>query len=332
MRILPYILVVACSGTPTIDIPREDTGGGPMPTGMTTAPLPMPTGTAPSCDPKACPGVDGPCSERVCESGRCALRNRAAGTALSDPKAGDCKGAQCDGAGNVAAVLDERDAPVGGSCAGCTKASECPGADDDCKLRACVTGKCGFAFTPAGTVAATQAPGDCKKKVCDGAGNTQALADTSDVPNDNNGCTTDGCSAAGMPTYTPVVFGTTCATGTCNAVGMCVECNVADDCPGMDSFCARRACVASRCVADNTAAGTPTPGQVPEDCMQRQCNGTGGVKIVPFDLDVEFDGNQCTKDFCVGGVPQHPNEPAGTACRGTAGARVCNGMGTCVRR
>jgi hypothetical protein len=301
-----------------------------MPTGMPTI-APMPTGTTSSCDPKACPGIDGPCSERVCDAGRCAVRKRPAGTAVADPVAGDCKGAQCDGAGNVVAIVSESDPPAGGTCAGCLTAKECPGADDDCKLRACVAGKCGFAFLATGTVAATQAAGDCKLRSCDGAGNTQAITDTSDVPDDKNSCTSDACTSAGMPTNTPVASGTRCPTGTCNAVGMCVECNVAADCPGADSFCARRACVANRCVANYTATGTPTPTQVPGDCKQRQCDGVGGIQSAPFDADVAFDGNECTKDLCLGGVPQHPNEPAGTMCRGPAGARVCDGAGVCVR-
>ena len=53
----------------------------------------------------------------------------------------------------------------------------------------------------AGTTALpTQTVGDCKQVVCDGNGGTTTRDDDSDVPDDSNPCTLDGCDA-GSPTH-----------------------------------------------------------------------------------------------------------------------------------
>jgi len=51
-----------------------------------------------------CPGADTVCQTRTCSAqGVCGFTFKASGTALTDPTAGDCKGLQCDGAGNARA-------------------------------------------------------------------------------------------------------------------------------------------------------------------------------------------------------------------------------------
>ena len=97
----------------------------------------------------------------------------------STRRAGDCKGLQCDGAGNPQVFNDNLDLPVddnvcttdecsstaprptgrstsgtacGGSlvcdgannCVQCLSASTCPGTDTDCHTRSCVSGQCGI--------------------------------------------------------------------------------------------------------------------------------------------------------------------------------------------
>jgi hypothetical protein len=63
----------------------------------------------------------------------------------------------------------------------------------------------------------------------------------SDLPNDNNACTTDTCSA-GTPTYTNVAIDTACGTGDfCNGAGSCVDCTAASQC-GTSTFCQTFTC------------------------------------------------------------------------------------------
>ena len=60
---------------------------------------------------------------------------------------------------------------------------------------------CGFSFTAAGSVTASQTPGDCHANQCDGAGNITAAVDNTDVPaDDGNPCTGEVC-IAGVPSH-----------------------------------------------------------------------------------------------------------------------------------
>ena len=58
----------------------------------------------------------------------------------------------------------------------CTAADQCPGTDEVCKKRSCVAGQCGTELTPDGTTLPTDTVGDCKQRVCDGAGSEAAGA------------------------------------------------------------------------------------------------------------------------------------------------------------
>src|SRR5829696_349511 len=68
----------------------------------------------------------------------------------------------------------------------CTSATQCPGADDECKQRTCTGGICGTAFTPANTMVSGQTLGDCKRQVCNGNGAVITVNDTSDLPADTS--------------------------------------------------------------------------------------------------------------------------------------------------
>lgn len=70
----------------------------------------------------------------------------------------------------------------------------------------------------------------------------------------------------------------------------------------------------------------PTPG----DCQRPVCDGFGAVVSGIADGDVPDDGNDCTVDFCIEGIPHevHPSREDGTPC-GPAKAGVCAG-GVCV--
>ncbi|MEA2594753.1 MAG: hypothetical protein QOF01_1222, partial [Thermomicrobiales bacterium] len=276
----------------------------------------------------------GSCADGVCCDSPCDLLCRACtaarkGTGLDgicgpiqagiDPD-GDCPGASaCDG---------------NGGCTGCTGATECPGQDDECKQRTCVNGNCGFSYTSAGTPMLAQTPGDCKKNVCDGSGQIVQINDDTDVPaNDGNQCTAEVCNQ-GTPARISSALGTPCNQGggtVCNGSGACVACAVAADCPGQDTECQTRTCIGGACGFANTSAGTPLVAQTGGDCKQDVCDGAGGTAYVVDDTDVPGDdGNQCTENTCIGGVP-YPPKPLGTDCNQFPSV-ICNGAGACVRQ
>jgi hypothetical protein len=313
-----------------------------------------------------CPGSDTDCAQRTCVNGACGVAFTPAMTATSAQTPGDCKKNVCDGDGNVVSTNDDTDVPVdgnactgdvctagvpsnptlaagtacaqgggsvcdgNGNCVGCVDASTCPGVDDECQTRTCTNGTCGFSYTASGTAVSSQTPGDCKKNVCDGAGNVVSQDDDGDVPDDSNPCTNDLCNA-GVPSHTPVASGTSCgASLVCNGAGTCVGCNTGTDCPGQDTECHTRTCNAGNCGVSFTASGTPVSSQTPGDCKKNVCDGAGNVVSVADNTDVPADdGNQCTGEVCNAGVPAHPPKPLDTPCS-QGGGSFCNATGSCV--
>ncbi|MEP7123035.1 MAG: hypothetical protein ABJE95_19060, partial [Byssovorax sp.] len=312
-----------------------------------------------------CAGVDDECKTRTCIANVCGFSFTAAGTATAAQTAADCKKNQCNGAGAIVPVADNTDLPVDGNqctsdvctagvpsnpptasgsacsqgngttcngsgqCVQCVTASTCPGMDTQCQTRTCVANMCGFSFAASGTPTAAQTAGDCQKNQCNGAGAIVAVADNTDLPVDGNQCTSDVCTA-GVPSNPPTASGSACAQGNgtlCNGSGQCVQCVTASTCPGMDTQCQTRTCVASMCGFSFTAAGTPTSAQTAGDCKQNQCNGSGAIVSANQNADVPVDGNLCTSDVCTQGVPSNPPVQAGSSC---GGGLVCNGSGTCL--
>jgi hypothetical protein len=206
-----------------------------------------------------CPGVDTDCAKRACNAGTCVVENAPVGTPAATQVAGDCRANRCDGAGNVANVVEDSDIPVDGNpctddvctggvgsnpgtvagvpcgngnlcdgtgvCVGCLSASDCPGADSECAVRTCTSGACGMLFAPADTLVSGQTAGDCRSNRCDGAGNVASFADDADVPNDGNACTNDVCTG-GVPSSTSAPAFTACSDrsggNTCDGSGKCV--------------------------------------------------------------------------------------------------------------
>ena len=205
-------------------------------------------------------GTNNDCRTYTCSAlGACMVAYQASGTAVPTQATGDCKVAQCDGAGNTMPVNDNNDLPVDGNpctkdvctngtpsnpsepntttcgtnqtcdgsghCLGCTVAANC-GTDSACRTFSCsAQGVCGSTALAQGTVVATQIAHDCKQDQCDGNGNVVTVNFSSDTPvDDGTVCTIEGCSA-GMPTTTPASSATVCADhgGThCDGAGMCV--------------------------------------------------------------------------------------------------------------
>jgi hypothetical protein len=203
-----------------------------------------------------CPS-GGACQVPKCNAGTCGF---AAASAQVLPAAlqtaGDCQVLTCDGASQTpVSVADNIDVPPSdgnecttdtcsngapvhppvavdtvctggfcnatGTCVQCTQNAQCP-SGNACQIPTCTGGTCGFTGVAAGTVVGNPTAGDCKSNQCDGNGNiTVGAADDTDVPNDNNACTTDSCSG-GSPVFTPVTAGASCGgTSLCDGKGNC---------------------------------------------------------------------------------------------------------------
>src|SRR5262249_54102278 len=152
------------------------------------------------------------CTQDVCTSGVPSNPPVAVGTTCSEGT-----GTHCDGAGK---------------CVECVVATDCAGTDTECQQRTCTSGTCAMTFTAAGTALATQAAGDCQKVVCDGNGGTTSQNDDTDIPDDNNACTSDLCTS-GVPSHTNVNNGTSCGANLTCLNGSCTGCAQPSDCPGV---------------------------------------------------------------------------------------------------
>lgn len=255
-----------------------------------------------------CPGSDTDCQQRTCTMNECGVQNTPAGTQLMTQTSGDCQTAICDGMGNVSSQVNGMDPPAddgndctgescamgfpvhpalamgtpcssnggtvcngAGSCVQCNSAMDCPGSDTLCQSRTCTSGSCGIDFVSNGTQAGSQTPGDCQANVCDGSGNLVSQEDNGDVPNDGNDCTSDACNS-GVPSNTPLPVNSTCSSGGgsfCDNSGSCVQCNMASQCPGIDTECQLRSCSSGTCGFTFQSAGAPcTIGGT-------QCDGAG---------------------------------------------------------
>ena len=311
-----------------------------------------------------CPPNGSECVIPTCVGGVCGADNVASGTPTTAQTAGDCTVVQCDGSGATVDIAEPTDVsddgndctidacsgmtpthdPVAqgtacgtggtlkcdaqGKCVGCAAPTDCPGQDTDCKTRTCTSGQCGFNFATTGTVTTAQTAGDCKKTVCDGAGNTSATVDDNDLPVDGKECTNDVCTN-GVPSNPPKTSGTACSGSgiKCDGAGACVQCLAASDC-GANTECKTVSCTNNTCGGANTASGFVVSGQTTGDCKQNQCNGSGAIVAVNLDTDLPVDGNSCTLDLCSGGVASNPPAPINTPCN--QGGVKCNGAGACV--
>ena len=307
-----------------------------------------------------CPGPDTECRPKACSNGSCGFANTRGGTVTTAQITGDCKRAECDGAGNTFTVPEPGDLPVDGNlctadlcngdapsnpnlnagtscggtsvcdgagvCVGCLIASTCPGSDTECHSRTCSAGhQCGLRNLDRGTALAVQMVGDCLVNQCDGNGNPEIAVDDSDRPIDGNPCTQDLC-AAGSPSHLNEAPGTSCGSALiCDGAGACVGCVTLADCPASTSPCQTAACTSGHCEVRNLGAGTLVPPQTSGDCKRNQCDGLGNAVIVADDGDPPVDGNACTQDLCLQGMPSNPPEPRDTACAQSGGSR-CNGI------
>lgn len=210
----------------------------------TRAPQELPFGDT-GCDDQ------NPCTDDLCQDGACAHT-----ASLSPPTDGnECTSDACE---NGVAVytpvkdgtlcgLDMKLQCTAGKC-NCTSAEEC-GASTECLKFACTDNACSSTSVAKGTLVDGLDPGDCLKRVCDGANSIVTVPDTSDVPadtatgncqkkgcddqgnvvdiddptdkpaDDGNPCTDEDCNGGTPVDHTPVADGTECGNGpTCGPV------------------------------------------------------------------------------------------------------------------
>lgn len=337
-------------------------------TGSTSTGVMMSTGTGtttmlPCMVPSDCPGKETECQTRTCAGGFCGIGFNPQGTAVTSQSAGDCQRIVCDGQGSLAQQIDNTDIPDdsnpctldlctagspshlpaafgtscggvltcdnAGKCTGCTGPGDCPGTETDCQARSCTGTVCGFIYKPQGTAVTMQTPNDCKQNVCNGAGAVSVTFDNTDLQDDGNVCTLDGCSG-GSPTHANLAAGAPCNDPTkpvCNGGGACVECVTASTCKGQDDECKTRTCNGGSCGFAFTASGTPVSLQSAGDCHKAACDGNGGVTQMVDDSDVQSDGNVCTQDICTNGAIGHVPVAMGTDC---GAPKKCDAVGNCA--
>jgi hypothetical protein len=174
---------------------------------------------------------------------------------------------------------------TGGKMPECTKATDCPGADTQCKKRSCTAGVCGFDTPMAPTD--SQVWGDCQTRACDGQGNLMVSSNPDDVYDDGNACTIDICNGP-EPKSKPQDPGFPCDGGVCNGAGRCVQCVESSTCPLDKKNCSFGRCVPLHCV-DNFL----DMGETALDC--------GGNECAPCKDGLACNGGiDCVSNVCQG--------------------------------
>jgi hypothetical protein len=190
----------------------------------------------------------------------------------------------------------------------------------------------------AGGVAASSTSGDMATAGTGGAtaGTGGAAAGTGGATVGSTTATTGagGAGGSGGATASSSSAGSTTASSSASTSvassssggAMCV--NPAVDCPAAGT-CTVAICSGGLCSTMNVAGGTPAGPQVAGDCKQNVCNGAGSITSVNDDTDHTGDGEACTDDACLNGVPVHNPLPAGTDCtaEGPAPKHLCGTPG-----
>jgi plastocyanin len=210
----------------------------------------------------------------------------------------------------------------------CETPDDCTVTGTACMEKACNEGMCGLDMLPAGTeVPDEDVPGDCQVAVCDAQGNVAGETDDTDVPDDGEDCTVDGCMQ-GNPTSLSAPAGAPCMTGggtVCDGAGSCVECNDTPDCSGGE-VCVDNQCVPPSCMdavlngdeTDTDCGGPVCAGcmnglmcVIDDDCSSGFCDPTNDLCAEPSCMDNFWNGAETDVDC---GGPTCPACPDGDAC------------------
>ena len=206
--------------------------------------------------------------------------------------------------GALAGCVGEATFTVSNISAACSEDSDCPPPPPEapCRAARCSEGQCQLPNVAAGTPIAEQEPGDCSIAVCDENGEVTQQSDGSDVIDDGNPCTLEGCSPDG-PRLAQAPMGIACAPkACCDARGMCTgSCVSNEECTPPDSGCATGICNdCGQCELEVLTQGMPAASDVPGDCFTWVCDGTGSVIGYqdPSDVPFDSDGDLCTIEYC----------------------------------
>jgi len=256
-----------------------------------------------------CPATNTNCLLPKCNNQACETLNETAGAACNDNN-----GKLCDGQGK---------------CVECLAATDCT-SGTVCQIPTCSAGICSLVDSAPGTEVGDPLPGDCLNVQCNATGMAVTGNDDSDLPMPANACKVGACSM-GVPSIGDAPMGTMCGVMNtfCDGMGNCVGCTLNVQC-GTPTECNTPQCTNMTCIDNFTADGTPLMSQTANDCQVAQCNGAGGIKQVPDDLDLPLDdGNPCTDQACMNGAATFPASSVGKPCNQNGG-KVCDGNSNCV--
>lgn len=264
-----------------------------------------------------CAGEDTECRIRACVQGACGFVDIPAGTAC---ETADVTGA-CSGEGACLPTVD------------CALASDCPGEDTQCRVRACVDGACGFANLPDGETCQVEGlNGMCAAGICAAESQCAVASDCGGTDTDCRSRTCDG----GVCGFSNATSGAPCSSGglqgVCDGGGGCTitqQCTTASDCPADPDPCRTAICTGSgRCSFDTASGGTPcTLGTLVGVCDGGQCRCASGTRLcdgrcVNVDDDVDHCGrcnDRCDTaigEVCADGDCECPGGSDGGVCGG----------------
>jgi len=227
--------------------------------------------------------------------------------------------------------------PALGSGAGggapCSTALDCPGEDNACQARSCVSGRCQLEVAPEGPLAKGQTAGDCMRVECDAEGQPRTVTDTSDPLEDGLECTLDTCNSDGTSSSELAPQGYACNQNggkVCDGTGKCVQCNFSADCAGGGP------CSSGKCVPPECGDASKNGDESDIDCGGPVCAPCGTGKSCGAHADCESKvciAGTCQEATC-GDATQNADETdvdcGGPTCDDCADGKGCLQAGDCV--
>jgi len=268
-----------------------------------------------------------PCTDDSCSGGSCVHTDVADGTACGGNTCcgGTCLDtdrdpAHCGSCGMMCS--DPTPACLGGGCAACTVASDCP-APSACESVLCTSGSCDYSLDPGWC----RIGGACVANGASAPGNPCAVCDTSrstsswspagtgtTCADDGITCTIDRCAASSTTCEHPLrtdrcrIGGTCYADGDANPAMRCQECD-----PGASQT--------SWTMRPDGFVGCAGPQTM---CCSGSCEGTCTEASMPYCDGATRPGDEC--EACNGGTHMWEAVSDGTSCAGDDG--VCE-SGAC---
>lgn len=261
-----------------------------------------------SCTAAAeCPAASGACQTAACTDGACGFDDVEAGTLVTDPTAGDCKRAECDGGGAVRLVNDDTDSDDGNECT----TDSCDGGVARHDVTVGATCGAGGTCNDAGACVECATGEDCPSGVC--SPEFKCLAPACDDLTKNGDESDVDCGGA---TCAPCAIGKACGADTdCDATG--------------DNACRLHMCASNVCAYLFEFEGTTITDPTPGDCHAAQCDGAGVIVSVVDDTDLASSSTACVIPQCTAGTPGTSFADTDTLCDDPDGA-ICDGAGRCV--